>query len=141
MGCQKASVGRFAAVRLKLEANVSVPYIVGNPIKKSSDFYGVHELLARLSDIIDGKQAQSVSLLGLKRSGKTSLLYYLDHPSDLAQYVANPDAYVTLYVDFSVCDTPSEFFRQVYQGLLHKLVSMPMPKYCSGRFTSMMATG
>jgi hypothetical protein len=102
-----------------------VPYIVGSPIKKPSNFYGMHELVARLADLIDGRQPQSVSLLGLKRSGKTSLMYYIAHPSVLAQHVVNPDAYVTLYVDFSVCDTPAMFYRQVYQGLLHRLSSAP----------------
>ena len=100
---------------------MSLPYIVGHPIKKPSDFYGFHELVALFYNIIGGENAHSVSLLGLKRSGKTSLLYHLAHSSVLAKYVANPDDYVTLYVDFSTCNTPTKFYRQVYQELIRRL--------------------
>ena len=47
-------------------------YIVGHPIKHPADFYGRHEEVARLFEIIGGRQAQSVSVLGLRRVGKTS---------------------------------------------------------------------
>lgn len=108
---------------------MSVPYIVGYPIKDPNNFYGFHGLVKQLYDIVGGRQAQSVSLLGLKRSGKTSLLHYLSHPSVLAQHVPNPDAYVMLYIDFSTCDTPTRFYRRVYKMLLQLLGSAPVPGY------------
>lgn len=97
---------------------MSVPYIVGHPIKKPSNFYGFHELISLFYNIVAGRNVHSVSLLGLKRSGKTSLLYHLAHPSVLMKYVTNPDIYMILYVDFSICNTPAKFYRQVYQELM-----------------------
>jgi hypothetical protein len=53
---------------------VTVPYIAGTPIKDPAHFHGYQGLVNWWFSIVDGNQAQSVSLLGLRKSGKTSLL-------------------------------------------------------------------
>jgi hypothetical protein len=106
---------------------MSVPYIVGYPIKDPNNFYGFRGLAKQLYDIVGGRQAQSVSVLGLRRSGKTSLLYYLAHPSILKQHVSRSDDYVMLYLDFSTCKTPVDFYQKVYRDLLIKLTNIPEP--------------
>ena len=48
-------------------------YIVGHPIKHPADFYGRLEQATRFFEIIGGRQAQSVSILGVRRAGKRQL--------------------------------------------------------------------
>lgn len=93
-------------------------YIVGHPIKHPADFYGRHEQTTRFFEIIGGRQAQSVSVLGLRRAGKTSFLQYVAHPTTMAHYLPNPDEYTMVYVDMSSCKTPSDFYHRLLQRLM-----------------------
>lgn len=92
-------------------------YIVGHPIKHPADFYGRHEQITRFFEIIGGRQAQSVSVLGVRRAGKTSFLQYVAHPTTMAQYLPNPDEYTMIYLDMSSCKTPSDFYYRLLQRL------------------------
>lgn len=92
-------------------------YIVGHPIKRPEDFYGRSHQVARFFEIVGGAQAQSVSVLGLRRAGKTSFLQYVAHADVMARYLPNPRDYVMVYIDMSSCKTPADF----YQRLLRKL--------------------
>ncbi|MBK7895801.1 MAG: AAA family ATPase [Candidatus Promineifilaceae bacterium] len=92
-------------------------YIVGHPIKHPADFYGRHEQTTRFFEIIGGRQAQSVSVLGVRRAGKTSFLQYVAHPTTMARYLPDPDAYTMIYLDMSSCKTPSDFYQRLLQRL------------------------
>ena len=92
-------------------------YIVGHPIKHPADFYGRHEQVTRFFEIIGGRQAQSVSVLGLRRAGKTSFLQYVAHPATMAHYLPDSSDYTMVYVDVSSCKTPSEFYYRLLQRL------------------------
>lgn len=90
-----------------------MPYIVGHPIKRSGDFYGRSQQIRRFFEIIGGAQAQSVSILGLRRAGKTSFLQYVAHEEVMARHLPEPDNYVMVYVDMSTCKTPSDFYHRL----------------------------
>lgn len=90
-----------------------MPYIVGHPIKKPEDFYGRSQQTRRFFEIIGGTQAQSVSVLGLRRAGKTSFLQYVAHEEVMARCLPNPENYVMVYVDMSTCKTPSDFYHRL----------------------------
>ncbi len=92
-------------------------YIVGHPIKHPADFYGRHEQVTRFYEIIGGRQAQSVSILGVRRAGKTSFLQYIAHPSTMAQYLSDPDEYSMIYIDLSSCKSPADFYYRLLQRL------------------------
>lgn len=92
-------------------------YIIGHPIKHPADFYGRHEQIGRFFEVIGGRQAQSVSVLGLRRAGKTSFLQYIAHPEIMARYLPNPEAYTLVYLDMSSCKTPSDFYYRLLQRL------------------------
>ncbi len=96
-------------------------YIIGHPIKYPADFYGRHEQVSRFFEIIGGVQAQSVSLLGVRRAGKTSFLQYVAHPDTMARYVANADDYIMIYIDISSCKTPTDFYYRLLQKLKVRL--------------------
>ena len=92
-------------------------YIVGHPIKHPADFYGRHEQVTRFFEIIGGRQAQSVSVLGVRRAGKTSFLQYVAHPATMAHFLPNPEDYTIVYLDMSSCKTPSDFYYRLLQRL------------------------
>ena len=92
-------------------------YIVGHPIKKPADFYGRYNQVLRFYEIIGGTQAQSLSILGLRRAGKTSFLQYVAHQEVMARYLTDPENYTMIYIDVSSCKTPSEFYRRLLNRL------------------------
>ncbi|MEJ2750706.1 MAG: AAA family ATPase, partial [Anaerolineae bacterium] len=94
-----------------------MPYIVGHPIKRPEDFYGRSQQTHHFFEIIGGAQTQSVSILGLRRAGKTSFLQYVANEEVIARYLPDPQNYVMVYVDMSTCKTPSDFYRRLLTRL------------------------
>lgn len=92
-------------------------YIVGPPIRRPEDFYGRSTQVARFFEIVAGTQTQSVSVLGVRRSGKTSFLQYVSNPDVMSRYIPNPRDYIMIHIDMSSCRTPNDF----YQRLMIKL--------------------
>lgn len=90
-----------------------MPYIVGHPIKRPDDFYGRALQTRRFFEIIGGTQAQSVSILGLRRAGKTSFLQYVAHEEVMARHLSDSENYVMVYVDMSTCKTPADFYHRL----------------------------
>jgi hypothetical protein len=88
-------------------------YIVGHSIKKPADFYGRSEQVARFFEIIGGAQAQSLSVLGLRRAGKTSFLQYVANTEVMALYLPDPTNYVMVYIDMSSCKSPADFYQRL----------------------------
>lgn len=98
-----------------------MPYIVGHPIKNPDDFYGRSQQVSRFFEIVAGTQTQSVSVLGLRRSGKTSFLQYVLHEEVLARHVPNPGDYAMIYLDMSSYKTPADFYRRLLVRLRNLL--------------------
>ncbi|RMH01955.1 MAG: hypothetical protein D6706_00875 [Chloroflexi bacterium] len=96
-------------------------YIVGHPIKHPADFYGRFNQITRFFEIIGGGQTQSLSILGLRRAGKTSFLQHIAHPEIMARYLPYPEKYAMIYLDMSFCRTPSEFYYRLLLQLKNTL--------------------
>ncbi|MCP4418992.1 MAG: AAA family ATPase, partial [Chloroflexi bacterium] len=88
-----------------------------HPIKHPADFYGRHEQVTRFFEIIGGTQAQSVSVLGVRRAGKTSFLQFVAHPTIISRYLPNADNCLMVYIDVSSCKSPSDFYYRLLQRL------------------------
>jgi hypothetical protein len=101
--------------------SMTMPYIVGPPIRHPNDFYGRSAELARFFELIGGTQTQSIKVRGLRRAGKTSFLQYATHPEVIGRYLPHPDSYVIIYVDISASRRPSEFYYRVLQRLSQTL--------------------
>lgn len=93
------------------------PYIVGPPVRQSADFFGRSRQAQTFFDTLAGAQTQCVSILGLRRAGKTSFLQHVARPDVAAACLPDPDKYVMVYVDMSSCLTPAEFYSRAYQRL------------------------
>lgn len=98
-----------------------MPYVVGPPVKLPSDFFGRAEQTRQFFETLAGPQLQCVSVLGLRRAGKTSFLQYVAHPEVMATYLPDPQRYVMIYIDISACKSPADFYTRVYRRLLNAL--------------------
>jgi hypothetical protein len=96
-------------------------YIVGPPIRRAEDFYGRSIQVARFFEIVAGTQTQSVSVLGVRRAGKTSFLQYVSNLEVMARYIPNPRDYVMIYMDMSSCRTPNDFYQRLMLSLERNL--------------------
>lgn len=97
---------------------MKMPYVVGPPVRLSADFFGRAHQTRRFFETLAGGQLQCVSILGLRRAGKTSFMQYIAHPEVMAAFLPDPQRYLMLYVDISSCKTASDFYTRMYQKLL-----------------------
>jgi hypothetical protein len=100
---------------------VRSPYIVGPPVRQLTDFFGRERQTRQFYETLDGAQVQCVSVLGLRRAGKTSFLQHIAHPRVMAANLSAPERYVFVYIDITACRTPADFYASVCQRLLAAL--------------------
>ncbi|MDZ7360363.1 MAG: protein kinase [candidate division KSB1 bacterium] len=101
------------------------PAAAGNPylnrliIQNPSDFFGRGAELARIYERIKAVRPQSISLVGVRRIGKSSLLKAIHHPVNRRKYLPNPEEYVFIFMDLQAKRNvePAEFFQYIYQEL------------------------
>ena len=99
------------------------PYFYGGPIKEPHDFYGREEPLQTIFERLN--KAGSTSVIGQRRSGKTSLLRYL--MTDVAQSAYSLDAqnFVFVYMDPRLgLRSPAEFYRKLAETLAKQVPSV-----------------
>lgn len=95
------------------------PYCFERPIAAEEAFYNrvseTHLITARIAT----EQPQSVSVVGGPKSGKTSLLNYLNAEAIRQQYLPDPGAYIPLQLALGQLppDDPSAFFTQLSAAL------------------------
>jgi class 3 adenylate cyclase len=91
--------------RKELEALPTLPSR-GNPylnrvmIPHPGMFYGRKALVKRVMSRVSAERPQSVSLVGERRIGKSSLLNYLRQPATRLELLENPELCIPLFIDF-----------------------------------------
>ena len=92
---------------------VANPYLNRTAIREDESFVGRTSELKRLFNRIGGAQPQSVSIVGDRRIGKSSLLRAL--MSKRARFLARPDSYIFVYLDMQsrLRWTPEMFFERL----------------------------
>jgi len=97
----------------------SNPYLNRLMIQNPKDFYGRRSELARIYERIKAVRPQSMSLVGVRRIGKSSLLQAIHHPDNRRRYLPNPHEYVFAFMDLQAKRNaePAEFFQYVYSEL------------------------
>ena len=63
------------------------PFTYGNPISEPGRFFGRRREVEQVYSRLLNAEAESSSLVGERRIGKTSLLQYLMHPDVRRRYV------------------------------------------------------
>ncbi|MEM8862737.1 MAG: ATP-binding protein [Chloroflexota bacterium] len=86
------------------------PFIVGPPISHPKQFFGRKRETRRIFNFLSGLPFEHTAIVGLRRSGKTSLLNYVrqrpvTEPADLrpdqvGATLPHPERYQTIFVDF-----------------------------------------
>ena len=96
------------------------PFTYGNPISHPTRFFGrkheVEQVFSRLHNI----EFESSSLVGERRVGKTSLLYYLAHPDVLRSHGFDQDKFIFVYMDLQMVDSDTTPLR-LWQRLLQQI--------------------
>ena len=109
-------------MRLPAMGATRSPYVVGPPVRATGDFFGRAGQTRRFYETLaGGPQTQCVSVLGLRRAGKTSFLQYVAQPDVIAAHLPDAARYVPLIVDLSACRTPADLYMRVARGLLRAL--------------------
>lgn len=93
------------------------PYLNRSAIRDDGSFVGRTSELKRLFNRIGGAQPQSISIVGDRRIGKSSLLRAL--MTRRAAYLARPDQYLFVYLDMQsrLRWTPEMFFERLAESL------------------------
>ncbi|NKB72758.1 MAG: hypothetical protein GKR89_37275 [Candidatus Latescibacteria bacterium] len=76
------------------------PYLNRSMIRSVDEFYGRGEPLQRAAARIGAPTPQSISLVGERRAGKSSLLWHLAQPEVHQRFLDEPSRYVFLMMDF-----------------------------------------
>ncbi len=74
-----------------------IPFRIGGPIQDPADFAGRKDVLQAVSNAM--LNLQNVSLHGERRTGKTSLLLYLAHPT-MSSIIGLPETHIPVYFNF-----------------------------------------
>ena len=119
-----------SSLPISLSSWRSSPFVIGPPITEPQQFFGREYILKRIFDVWKYMPLQHIAIVGLKRSGKTSLLHYLrriiDTPADRLRPLQRNNwlmpGYQWVFVDFQ---DP----RMCYQESLlrHILMEMDLP--------------
>ncbi|MEK7395368.1 MAG: SpoIIE family protein phosphatase [Candidatus Poribacteria bacterium] len=92
------------------------PYLNRTMIRDINDFYGREKEVARIYSRIRTAHPQSVSIVGIRRIGKSSLLNYIYQTENREKYLKEPDQYKFLFIDFQERKkiTLKAFFGELY---------------------------
>jgi len=101
---------------------INNPYLNRTMIRDVEDFYGRRREVARIYSRIGTAHPQSVSIVGSRRIGKSSLLYFIYQPENREKYLRNPEQYKFIFIDFQERKkiTLPEFFSTLYELLSHE---------------------
>jgi serine/threonine protein kinase len=116
---QQMLAGDESAAPPQSPAAAGNPYVNRLMIQNPDDFYGRSSELTRIYERIKAVRPQSISIVGVRRIGKSSLLRAVHHPDNRKKYLPNPQEYVFVFMDLQAKRNaePAEFFQYVYAEL------------------------
>ncbi|MFL6277412.1 MAG: protein kinase domain-containing protein [Blastocatellia bacterium] len=93
------------------------PYLNRVAIKDPAQFFGRTREVSKIFSRLTASRPQSISVVGERRIGKSSLLNYVNHPQVRARQLDQPDAYVFAFIDLQQKRriTPVEFFKELFE--------------------------
>ena len=106
--------------REALSDELKNPYMNRVMIQDINEFYGRKSEVEKIYSRIGSSRPQSISLVGERRIGKSSLLNYINNPVNRKKYLKNPDEYIFIFVDFQErrgIKIP-DFFAIIFDALL-----------------------
>jgi len=130
---QAAGVGpAVASIPIKASQN---PYLNRNMIRDSRYFFGRQKEIATIYSRLGAARPQSVSIVGERRIGKSSLLYHINLIENRRAYLKDSENFIFIFMDFQEKQrvTVDEFFASLFQALItaanNKISPLPEPGY------------
>ena len=74
------------------------PYNYISPVQDRQIFVGRTNIISKIYSRIGAMRPQSISLVGDRKIGKSSLIWYLSQSETKKQYLNNPDEYIYFYI-------------------------------------------
>ena len=102
--------------------NTPNPFTYGNPITEPGRFFGRRREVELIVSRLLNPEFEGSSIVGERRLGKTSLLYYVSHPEVLHRFGLDPKAHLFTYVDLGIFG-PESTPARLYQHLLRRIAS------------------
>jgi tRNA A-37 threonylcarbamoyl transferase component Bud32 len=99
------------------------PYLNRVAIKEPAHFVGRARELSKIFSRIGASRPQSISVVGDRRIGKSSLLHYINNPEVRARYLDRCDSYAFCFIDLQQKRrlTLTEFFKELFALLANEL--------------------
>ena len=111
-----APAARAAEPMQRREPAVANPFTYGNPISDPARFFGRSREIEQVFNRLRNAEAESSSLVGGRRIGKSSLLNYLAHPNVRRHYGMDLERSIFVYVDLQMVDshtTPGRLWQRL----------------------------
>ena len=91
------------------------PYLNRVAIKDPSQFFGRSREVSKIFSRLAASRPQSISVVGERRIGKSSLLCYINHAQVRARFLDDPQAYIFAFIDLQQKRrlTLTEFFKEL----------------------------
>src|SRR2546423_13166768 len=92
------------------------PYLNRVAIKDPAQFFGRTREVSKIFSRIGASRPQSISVVGERRIGKSSLLHYVNNPEVRARHLDKSDAYAFAFIDLQQKRrlTLTEFFKELF---------------------------
>jgi len=100
------------------------PFTYGNPISDPARFFGRRAEVEQVYTRLLNAEFESSSIVGERRTGKTSLLNYIAHPSTAGAHGLDPARYLFVYADLQMVDqktTPTRFWARLLRRIGRKI--------------------
>ena len=100
------------------------PYVNRVAIKDPAQFYGRTREVSKIFSRLGASRPQSISVVGERRIGKSSLLYYIDQKQVRTRLLDRPENYAFVFIDLQQKRrlTLTEFFKELF-SLLSKEIN------------------
>ena len=102
------------------EMNLANPFTYGNPVTKPSRFFGRRREVELIFSRLQNPEFESTSIVGERRLGKTSLLYFVSQPEVIRSFGLDPAVYLFIYLDLRIVG-PDTHSTRLYQDLLRRI--------------------
>src|SRR6266702_1624692 len=95
------------------------PYLNRVAIKDPAQFFGRAREVSKIFSRIGASRPQSISVVGERRIGKSSLLHYINNPQVRARHLDQSESYAFAFIDLQQKRrlTLTEFFKELFAQL------------------------
>jgi serine/threonine protein kinase/AAA+ ATPase superfamily predicted ATPase len=102
-----------------LSDEIKNPYMNRVMIQDIEEFFGRRSEVEKIYSRVGSSRPQSISLVGTRRIGKSSLLNFVQHPANRRKYLKNADEFIFIFIDFQERRgiQIADFFSSIYEAL------------------------